>query len=410
MQLRSIDGELLAFESAVKPTVSSMNSSYSSLSSTLSSINSVFTTQLSNLSSYFESNGSSSLQGEIISLKSNYDNAKLLCDNTLKQILNDVDKLLTGIDDLKKMLESVNNAIAHYKMLCSLSDEELIKSGDSISVAYDTAKALCDSFDKLQESLRLELSNLRGVSRKASSLSPSSSLNYNNLHIIDSELKELSFEYNGQVHKYLLYVPVLEEGEVSLPLITFFHGTGENSTEFDRLKNTDIAKLLNGKKDYPAYVLLPLKRGKEDGGAVWRSDETLDIIDALTEKVINEYPIDTKHMAITGHSDGGTGVYSMVSRHPNRYSVAVPFSCSMGQETYAENIATGNTDFYIFHGTKDDSTDWNRGKASFNMLKRHGVENAEFYPLQGEGHSIVGKIFVEQDYINVMLDKMFNKD
>lgn len=404
MQVKSIDSELLSFYDAVNPMTSSMESSYSTLLSTLSSISSVFTSYLSSLSSYFESNASSRLQTEIATLQSSYNSAQSLCESDLRQILNGVTTLLSGIASLKTLLEQVNNAIAYYNAICHLSEEEQDKRGVDVSGAYHNARSLSDAFDTKEQSLKNELSTLKASSFNVPTLAVSTAIDYNNLHVISSEIKEFTFTCNGETKRYLLYIPTLEEGDVELPLITFLHGSGEAAAGLGLLKRTDFVNILR-KKKYPAYVLMPLT-----SDMCWDRKNSQDILEAATEIVLNEYPIDTDCMAITGYSSGGIGLYSAVSNNPDRYSIAVSVAGRLPHENVdTAAIASGNTDFYLFHGTVDDTVEYKKGQNAKEELIAAGVKNVDFTPLSGYDHDIITNVFSDKDYISKMIDKMYEK-
>ena len=129
-------------------------------------------------------------------------------------------------------------------------------------------------------------------------------------------------EASGGYMDYYMYVP--EKAVESMPLIVFLHGDGYVGLP-DDLQFSGIVK--NAKSIYgdemPFILLLPST--SVPSWNAWNIPATLiDLIDRIAE----EYSVDTDRIALTGHSRGAIGVWSVVSRYPGYFSAAVPVSCS----------------------------------------------------------------------------------
>lgn len=404
----NIDGELLSFESDVSPNLSSMKTARIQLSNQIKKLNAICTNGFSLLPLAFKSNASTSIQSEISSLATSNKELQNLCDTDLNAVLTRMDILLQGITTLKAKLRAAQEALEYYQRLCALSDEEKEEQEVNIGAAETDYENKKRDFEDYQAQLKQELGGLRSMTSAYSAvpLDLSSSSSSTNVTVISSELRQLNFRYNGVNYQYLLYVPTVAEGDVKLPLITYLHGTGEIG-RVGALQASSIGQMLQN-NNYPAYVLIPVNQRvpNESKEPSWRFARGLNYVDALTEQIIRDYPIDEQRMAITGFSDGAVGVYSAVSRHPNRYSVAVPVSGYANNNDVVQNITQGNTKFSIFHSTSDRNIDESKDRATYQSLASLGVD-VNYTQLQGISHGDTDDVvYQDNDYLTQILKQL----
>lgn len=151
----------------------------------------------------------------------------------------------------------------------------------------------------------------------------------------------------------------------SYPLVVYLHAEyqgGDNGTAHVLNNNPVIQNLYTEDTDDDA-VILAMQLPKD---ATWTGTGKRDkvyTIDASTTPVaiadLNELVdimlaneggvnINAKKISIVGQSNGGTAVYDILTRYPDKYLRAAIAGASV-----AENVSIGSTELKIFHGGKD---------------------------------------------------------
>ncbi len=107
---------------------------------------------------------------------------------------------------------------------------------------------------------------------------------------------------------------------------------------------------------------------------------------ALIERVRKEHAIDARRVLVTGFSLGGRGTWSMVSRHPDLFTAAIPMAASVGTEP-VDRLATMPT--YIIHSRNDEIVPFEPAERNFRQLESLRRE-VRFEALDGVGHFQMG--------------------
>jgi poly(3-hydroxybutyrate) depolymerase len=151
----------------------------------------------------------------------------------------------------------------------------------------------------------------------------------------------------------------------SYPLIVYLHAEyqgGDNGTAHVLNNNPVIQNLYTESTEDDAIILamqLPKDAtwtgtGKRD--KVYKYDATAtpaaiaDLNELVDLMLANEggVNINAKKISVVGQSNGGTAVYDILTRYPDKYSRAAIAGASV-----AENVSIGSTELKIFHGGKD---------------------------------------------------------
>ena len=159
---------------------------------------------------------------------------------------------------------------------------------------------------------------------------------------------------DSTLQPYVVYVPEDLDRAKKYPLLVFLHGSASNETNIQGFQ----ALIPKG-----FLALGPFGRGPSNGFCRDHAQE--DIAEAIAA-VVEEYPIDTARIILSGFSMGGYGVYRTFYETPTKFRGLAVFSGgpSMGG-TYAGN--TNPPDFreernlemfrnipiFVFHGEKD---------------------------------------------------------
>jgi predicted peptidase len=165
--------------------------------------------------------------------------------------------------------------------------------------------------------------------------------------------------------KFQVYVPPTYDGQQSLPVILFMHGSGERGS--DGLKQTQVgmpSQIRWHREWFNAIVVMP--QCPDD--SVFRG-VVADAAYAALEKSVKEFHGDRDRLYVTGLSMGGYGVWQEIVDHPGVFAAAVAVSGGLTPSTDMANLyvavkgddpyayvasVTKNLPVWIFHGAKDD--------------------------------------------------------
>ena len=174
---------------------------------------------------------------------------------------------------------------------------------------------------------------------------------------------------NTDTLPYRLLLPENYDTHKKYPLIFFMHGAGERG-------NDNEAQLIHGAKlflqpgvrqAYPAIIVFPqcaknsfwssVKFTNENGKREFLFDKnasptiSMQLANDLLHQLIKQYPVQKKQIYIGGLSMGGMGTFELVYRNPKLFAAAMPI-CGGGDPAIARDVR--KTDWWVFHGAKDD--------------------------------------------------------
>lgn len=128
------------------------------------------------------------------------------------------------------------------------------------------------------------------------------------------------YDYCGfdDTMNYCLFKPVRNLNR-SLPLIVWLHGSGEVGVDKRAFLNEGLPYVLNrwSLKPFGAYILCPQLMVEDD---VWATDENVDKLMNLIEKIVSENDIDRSRIILSGHSLGAMGSMYVAERVHNYFS------------------------------------------------------------------------------------------
>lgn len=175
---------------------------------------------------------------------------------------------------------------------------------------------------------------------------------------------------------YSVRIPEHIDRSRKYPLLVFLHGSGSDETDL-----FGFSFLNNGE----CIEVGPFARGRSNFYCTDNAQE--DIAEAI-DAVIENYPVDTDNIILTGFSMGGYGVYRTFYETPQRFKALAVFSglpyYSTNTEEYPDNIYPNflngekakifeNTPLFIFHGEQDKNCPISRTEKLVNLFKDNGV-------------------------------------
>lgn len=185
----------------------------------------------------------------------------------------------------------------------------------------------------------------------------------------------------------LLYVPASVKSPA--PLILMLHGSGD-SGEIIMNKVRPLADLIG------AIVVAPDAReftwdmtvgGSGDPTSIDRFGEDVKFIDEALRQTFKRYPIDRKHIAIGGFSDGGSYALSIGLMNGDLFTHVIAFSPGFMRL----RDVTGHPQVFLAHGTSDDVLPIDQcGRALARAIGEAGYQ-LEYIEFEGK-HVVVDQI------------------
>lgn len=178
-----------------------------------------------------------------------------------------------------------------------------------------------------------------------------------------ADLTNLSMQLpDGSSLLYGLSIPDGYTPDHARPLILALHPGGERmryyGSAYARMVVEPAATALG------AIIVAP-----DCPTAAWTDPASDAAVMALLTRVMDEYKVDHRRVAVIGFSMGGRGTWFMSSRHPDVFTAAVPMAASTGGDA-ADTLATMPT--YIIHSRRDQVVPFAPAERNAQALTRLG--------------------------------------
>lgn len=197
---------------------------------------------------------------------------------------------------------------------------------------------------------------------------------------------------HGRTADCWLYVPEAPAAEPGL--IVYLHGGSGKGNDLNLITEAGgfPQYLQSGQLGaLSSYVLIPQLPQSLKG---W-SDMDNGLMDMI-RTVVRTYGIDTANISLTGHSMGGTGVWSIAAAHPGFFARIAPLSGSI--RNTPENVqALKDTPVYAFVGTEDTIVKPESSIAFVDALTAAGG-TAQIAEIEGADHFAVPECAYLGDY------------
>lgn len=196
--------------------------------------------------------------------------------------------------------------------------------------------------------------------------------------------------------KYLLHLPkgLNNSDKKEWPLILFLHGAGERGEDLDLVKIHGVAKVAEQNEDFPFIVVSP--QCPDD--TYWPME--IETLKALLDKIVQEYPVDSTRIYLTGLSMGGIGGWHLAITNPDTFAAFAPvcggfsipvfrsdeFSLQLTSEEMFQKLPLiKDIPVWAFHGDQDDIVPMEETVKIIEILKELGGE-AKLTIYEGVGH------------------------
>lgn len=188
----------------------------------------------------------------------------------------------------------------------------------------------------------------------------------------------------GGTLPYRIYYPKNLMPERKIPLVLFLHGAGERGNDNAKQLVHGVTQLLQFSinNNEPAYIIAPqCPLNKE-----WYK-QMLSVALAIVSNKIDNLPVDTNRLYVTGLSMGGHGTWDALIRAPHLWAAGIPICGKVKDLDPAVAAAEidKHTPIWVFHGDNDTTVSvW----SSINMVKalREVGADVHYTEYPGVGH------------------------
>ena len=200
---------------------------------------------------------------------------------------------------------------------------------------------------------------------------------------------------NGGLLRYRILSPATLEAGRRYPLVLFLHGAGERGEDNAMQLVWGVWPIISymKQKGIEGFVIAPqCPAGKQWVDTPWsllahkmpeKPSEPMALAMELLDNAINELPIDSGRVRVTGISMGGYGTWDIVQRRPDVFAAAMPV-CGGGDSSLAWKIRS--VPIWTFHGDKDGAVPVARSRQMVSALWQcNGNVRYREYPGVGHG-------------------------
>jgi len=202
---------------------------------------------------------------------------------------------------------------------------------------------------------------------------------------IDSFNANIFINQSGDSLPYRIYIPTNTTNK-KLPILLFLHGRGESGNDnlkqfthggrwiYNYVKNNEPAILIFPQCPNTSYWSNVIRTEDCNGkpNFIFNSEEKptkamgllIDLWKSKIKELKSQDIIDTNRLYIGGISMGGMGTIELIQRIPNTFSAVFPI-CGGG--ILIKPSAQKNSNFWFFHGEKDDIVNYHH---SYNVHRQ----------------------------------------
>jgi poly(3-hydroxybutyrate) depolymerase len=159
-----------------------------------------------------------------------------------------------------------------------------------------------------------------------------------------TKIARKTFEFEGKVRTYYLYVPEITD---PMPVLMILHG-------YPRLEPANGHPMVNAWKDLASkenlIVVAPNAEGEGTGDYWNRKLNPPGLFRAVVEKLKAQHSIDASRIYLFGHSAGAEYALSLALTEGNYYAAAAVHAGTMNANNYAPNR---RIPIALLYGTRD---------------------------------------------------------
>jgi predicted peptidase len=201
---------------------------------------------------------------------------------------------------------------------------------------------------------------------------------------------------------YRLFLPTGYDAQKRYPLVVWLHGAGgmgrDNLRQIsgDQLAGTRTWTTPEHQAKYPAFVLAPQSAGDWADVNHDSLSAPLALVVGILDLLEGEFSIDPQRLYVAGQSNGGYGVWDLITKRPALAAAAVPV-CGGGDPARAARAVT--VPVWAFHGAADKSIPVTASRQMVAAIKKAGG-HPRYTEYPGAGHDIWIRVFAEPELMD----------
>lgn len=180
---------------------------------------------------------------------------------------------------------------------------------------------------------------------------------------------------------YRIYVPPDLSKESKVPLVLFLHGAGERGDDNAKQLFHGVASFLDYQKknNQPAILLMPqcpkdmrwveVDWGDDAHTMPGEPSVPMQAVLKLLKKTMQDLPVDSQRVYVTGISMGGFGTWDIIQREPSLFAAALPI-CGGGDLEQAARLK--DLPVWAFHGALDKVVKPERSRDMIQAIRQVG--------------------------------------
>jgi len=183
--------------------------------------------------------------------------------------------------------------------------------------------------------------------------------------------------FQGTTLPYYIFTPESYKPEEKYPLILCLHGAGERGDDPSAVKDNSMAVVWardSNQVRWPSFIVVP----QCPYNGWWTNSNIVLNVNFVLDSLLDNLPIDTNRVYITGLSMGGYGTWDMIVRYPWKFAAAVPV-CGGGDSSKASLIK--NIPIWNFHGALDYTVPVINSRMMITALENAGADVVYTYGL-----------------------------
>jgi predicted peptidase len=196
-----------------------------------------------------------------------------------------------------------------------------------------------------------------------------------------------SINTSPQIKKYILNVPKnYKDSDPKLPLVVYLHGAG-SLNNYTNLQS-EVTNIVNQQSNYSFILFAPVIANQDDWSANFQS------LKNMLDQIIDQYPVDSTRIYLTGLSMGGSSAWNFAIQNPNLFAAFAPLAGGpLGPypweaSTLANVGVLKDLPILAFHSKDDNIVPFARTKEIIDALKAAGG-NPTLVELEGSEHVIL---------------------
>jgi predicted peptidase len=198
---------------------------------------------------------------------------------------------------------------------------------------------------------------------------------------------------------YRLFIPGGYDQRQKYPLIVWLHGAGgaghDNLRQIagDQIPGTRTWTKPGNQMKYPAFVLAPQSPGRWSDGSRDALSAPLLLVVGILDSLKSEFSIDPRRLYVAGQSDGGYGIWELITKRSELFAAAIPL-CGGGDPARAARIV--KMAIWAFHGDADETIPVTASRQMIAAVKKAGG-HPRYTEYKGAGHDIWTRAFAEPE-------------